>query len=427
MKLRAKRILRTLLLLVLLAVLVWGVVLFQRRQFTTITGIRTYQEKMYLPNADKLKLVTLGFEHLYADLLWLRAIQAFGSRWEAGGDMKPVFHYFDVITDLDPHFVEAYNLGNLVIGDEGGDYQRSLDILRKGMIYNPWDWELPYLGIYNSVWQMEDYEQGRWFAHMAARVPGRPEFVARMQEYVERKSGRLELAFGMNIQYLLRYLDDGNDVEARLTSQRIWDVLDRWYTDKMIEAARRFIAETGKDPRSLDQLVRSDAWESFRAPTMQALADAIQKYENYGPRVSPYQDQIREESYRTVTGEPPDPTGYGYVILDAVVDAVSNTTGTLAVSRETANDLPRDHFRYIISRSRLRDAINDYLISLTVRIQKYKNEHGKFPDTLEAMGGERIDYEDPLGGRVVYDPETGRLRSTGIEKTSRKWESILIY
>ena len=91
-------------------------------------------------------------------------IQAFGSGWQTeDGTQKPVFQYFDTLTDVDPHFISAYRFANLIIGDQRGDYVLGQEILRKGVYKNPMNYDLPYLGVYNAVWTEGKPEDARWF------------------------------------------------------------------------------------------------------------------------------------------------------------------------------------------------------------------------------------------------------------------------
>lgn len=403
---------------------------FQRRHFVKKRQFRPFQEKMYLPDGRKLKAFSLGFQHLYADLLWLRAIQAFGGRWQSGGaDMTPIFHYFDVVTDLDPHFIDAYKLGNLVMGDEGHDYPRSLEILRKGMLKNPNSWELPYLGIYNTVWQMSDLRSARWFARMADKTPGRPEFVARMGEFIERKTGRYELAFQMNLQYILRYIDTNNEMEAKLTSIRFWDILGRWNRSKLIEAARRFIKQEGRDPKSMDELVRSRSWEPLTLPTMENLAARIEEYRKQGKPLMPRYEQIYAESFAKIDGAPTDPRGFDYRIQQGAIPkpGSAESSDTLVIDLSLPETLPDNHFNYIVSASDLFDSLVEYVSGINQFIQKYQREHGRWPGSLEELVAGKFNYNDPLGGKFIYNPKTGQFSCTSIEKPPRKHSPIYLF
>jgi len=96
-----------------------------------------YRDSLYLPHGKQVNLMAIGYDQFLADFLWLRAIQAFGGYWRAGDKVsEAVYNYFDVISDLSPHFIEVYKFGNLVMGDEGGDYERALTFLEKGQRYN---------------------------------------------------------------------------------------------------------------------------------------------------------------------------------------------------------------------------------------------------------------------------------------------------
>ncbi len=435
-----------LLLVAIFAALFAGVVALQHRNFRNVRAYRPFQEKLFLPSGENLKLAALGFDNLYADLLWLRAIQAFGGKWYViNNDMTPILHYFDVVTDLDPQFIEAYKMGNLVIGDEGGDFPRSLEILRKGMVKNFGVWELPYLGIYNTVFQMNDYDQARFFALMAERCPGRPEFVARMQEFVERRAGRLEIAYRMNLQYLLEYIDAGNEQEARIITKRFVDVLNLMYLERLREAARQFIREYGRDPLSIQELVYSRAWTPYRAPTMESVKALLDEYKQRNEPLSPHFEEIHERSIVEIPGEPPEPNGFIYYIVPEWIPGQNGeepTTGTVIATRENADTLPDSHFNYIVNAWDIFAMLRDYTHGMNVQILSFHNAFSRFPKSIEELvawanlgrlpteeeiKAQGFNYRDPLGGEFSYDPETGIFICSTEENPPRLRPEIFFY
>ncbi len=443
---RRKRLIHTVILFILAALLLAGGALYQHRHFKNLRAWRPFQEKLYLPEGQKLRLASLGFANLYADILWLRSIQAFGGHWfVVNNDMSPIFHYFDVITDLDPLFFEAYKMGKLVMGDEGGDYPKSLDILRKGMIHNPTNWDIPYLGIYNTVWQMNDYRQARFFARMASRIPGRPDFIARMVEYVERRQGRLEIAYRLNLQYLLQYMDEGKEYEAKLMAKRFIVVLDRWNKEKLIENARHFIKLEGRDPTSLQELVHSPSWVPYKAPTMEHLNEIIQAERAKGGPLAPRLESIYERSFVEIRSEPPEPNGYVYLIVPEFIPGAAEseeTSGTIVATRENADSLPESHFGYILNAADIVDILRNYVSSMNMQLASFLTANNRYANSMEELifwiknkrlpatpeeNTEGFNYHDPLGGEFIYDPESRMLHSTTVENPPRLREPIDFY
>ena len=146
-------------------------------------------ELMYFPSGVLLKPMALGQPLTLADLLWLRAIQYYGEHRLSDNRFPFAGHIFDTITTLDPHFVEAYLFGGMVLVEEGRDIQRGLALLRRGMAWNPGRWELAFeTGFAYYVAARDDAQAARFFAH-AADMEGAPEYVIRFAAYVRGRAG----------------------------------------------------------------------------------------------------------------------------------------------------------------------------------------------------------------------------------------------
>src|SRR3990172_8086053 len=60
---------------------------------------RSIEETLYF-TSSALKRLSLGYKELLADIYWMRALQ-----------------YFDILTDLDPKFVNAYRFGGTFLSE----------------------------------------------------------------------------------------------------------------------------------------------------------------------------------------------------------------------------------------------------------------------------------------------------------------------
>jgi len=147
-----------------------------------------------LPRAAVLRPLLLGFHPLAADLYWLRTVQYFGAQLERDGRFPALHALVDLVTDLDPRFLEAYQLGGLflVIAKR---FPEATAIYEKGIARNPQRWELPYdLGRMYFL-EIRDYDQAlRWWL-VADRLPGRPHYLPRMIARLYAKTGALEMAW----------------------------------------------------------------------------------------------------------------------------------------------------------------------------------------------------------------------------------------
>lgn len=99
--------------------------------------------KFNLPSPDILKAITLGYDHLIADILWLQLIQYIGASNDMSTVLPENFSLIDSIITLDPQFVDAYIFGAYALTDNK-EFDKAITILEKGIKNNPKEWYLPY-------------------------------------------------------------------------------------------------------------------------------------------------------------------------------------------------------------------------------------------------------------------------------------------
>lgn len=214
-------------------------------------GARPGQPLLYLPNGRHLKLMSLGHDSLVADAIYLWAIQ-FYSNYDRADRFRYVRHVFDgVITELDPHYVDAYWLGAMILIVEAHDLDAGLALLDKGIRNNPQEWILPYL----AAW--ESHHAGRYrlaeeYFGRAATVPGAPPVVVRMRAGMRGKTGDL----AGSIRMWEEIADDpASDARSVAIAQRqVRELGVRLDLGRLRESIERFRNENGRLPADLEEL-----------------------------------------------------------------------------------------------------------------------------------------------------------------------------
>ncbi len=146
-----------------------------------------------LPAPDILRPLLLGFHPIVADLYWLRTVQYFGARLESETASPHLYALVDFVTGLDPHFVDAFQLGALFLIIRG-QYPEAIAIYEKGIALNPSRWELPHdLGRLYFLELKDDAQALRWWL-VADALPGRPHYLPRFIARLHARTGRLETA-----------------------------------------------------------------------------------------------------------------------------------------------------------------------------------------------------------------------------------------
>lgn len=145
---------RTLGLVVALALMAFATRSARLSAFEQHQNAQRYEDVYYLPPADWLPAMSLGYESALADLLWCRALVYFGEDLGARGAGRHIFQYADAILTLAPDFRAAYRWASTVIIYKVTpatleEMQRGADYLRRAVQRWPDDGELRWdLGSY---------------------------------------------------------------------------------------------------------------------------------------------------------------------------------------------------------------------------------------------------------------------------------------
>ena len=127
----------------------------------------------YLPAGEYLKYATMGYSTLAADLVYLWAIQYYSTP-EITDRFDHLDHIFDIITDLDPLYLDAYEVGAIIAVYEAQDMDVALKILDKAIENNPDEWLFPFEAGHYAQWLLKDYRIAQKYYGIAMEIPGAP-------------------------------------------------------------------------------------------------------------------------------------------------------------------------------------------------------------------------------------------------------------
>nr|MBI3612341.1 hypothetical protein [Nitrospirota bacterium] len=207
----------------------------------------------FLPQGKYLRPITLGYNHIAADILWLRFVQVLGERKVTAQEYEWIYHALDVITTLDPQYVAAYQIGGIVLTELAQRIDLSNRLLEKGLQPNPTAWQIPFALGYNHFFFLQDHERAAEYMARAARLPGRPPYVPRLAARLYAQAGNPEVA--------LEFLDA---VWRQTQDQTVRDALELRMKEVAIErdirileqAVARYGQRHGRVPQTLAELVK---------------------------------------------------------------------------------------------------------------------------------------------------------------------------
>ena len=240
-------------LILLLAVLLPSWVLLQRSLDTRRDRWPDTYPLLFLPSGAYLRATSLGYPTVLADALYLWSIQYYGHHRTAEG-RQYLWHIFDVITELDPRYIDAYLTGALIMAVDMIDADNAIRLLDKGFANNPGEWILPLDAGFYSFIDLEDYERAASYFEMALAVPGVPDIVERLRAGMYEYLGDLETALG----FWADIHDSAEDDRIRsIAWQHVYDIRVELDLELLRDAVLRFREEHGQPPAELAALARA--------------------------------------------------------------------------------------------------------------------------------------------------------------------------
>jgi tetratricopeptide (TPR) repeat protein len=128
-------------------------------------------ELVYLPQARYLKLMSLGYNNVLADVLWFRTISYFGTHYRSDRTYPWLAHMCELVTDLDPRAQHVYRFAATILPWEAGQADAGIRLLRKGVEALPDSWLLHYWLGFSYYFFQNDFESATKYLRIAARLP----------------------------------------------------------------------------------------------------------------------------------------------------------------------------------------------------------------------------------------------------------------
>lgn len=147
------------------------------------------QDRLYFPSGRALVESSVGFREMAADYLWFRFVQYFGSYAKGHHDLRYFDLLVDAITRLDPRFVDAYHFASLVAWSELGDFEKSIDLLKRGILANPDSAKLHFQVGFTYYVFFQDYRRSATWFEAAARCPDGGEMESRFAAFARYRAG----------------------------------------------------------------------------------------------------------------------------------------------------------------------------------------------------------------------------------------------
>ena len=206
----------------------------------------------YLIPSKFSRILALGNQGLLSDFLFLKTATYIGGKSAPSlgeADWQFVFRSLDVVTDLDPYFVDPYMLGEGLLAWDAEQPELANQLLIKGTKYRTDDWRLPFFIGFNHFYFLKDYETAAGHIMTAAQLPGSPAYLKTLGARLAYYGGKSKTA----LLFLQEILAETNDPLLRKYLSKRLTALERAVLIE--EAVEKFKAQQGRVPNPLSELV----------------------------------------------------------------------------------------------------------------------------------------------------------------------------
>lgn len=213
------------------------------------------QELLYLPNEHLLTHFTAGMAPVIASVLWLRTLSYTVAEFHGDGRFTWLAQMGDVVTRLDPHFLNAYRYTAMFLAALRADDDASIELLQRGIPHNPQAWQLPYeIGMVYLTNRRDEPGAATMAAHwlQAATATGTaPNKVWATAEGLMQQHRMADLERAMWIEVLETAEDD---FERSIAVRKLEELAIRETVTALNEAVGVFEERMGRAPGSLAEL-----------------------------------------------------------------------------------------------------------------------------------------------------------------------------
>ena len=209
---------------------------------------------LYLPSGRYLKTVTFGYEGLAADLLYIWSIQYYSNY-----QIPDRYDYLDqiyrrVIAELDPHFLDPYLVGSMIMSVEANRDDLALRLLDDGARSNPGEWILPFQAGFICYHRLHDYTCAKNYFERAQSIPGAPAPVRRLTAEMFNRLGDKRTS----LRYWAEIHDTADSDYVRQVSWlHVHDLSIQIALEDLDALVARYEEREGRPPRNLETLVRA--------------------------------------------------------------------------------------------------------------------------------------------------------------------------
>lgn len=209
---------------------------------------------LYLPNGKYLRAVSLGYQQVMADVIYLWSIQFYSE--DRGAEQGEYLEhiYGSVLAELDPYYLDPYLTGAMIMALEANDVEMALRLLDRGMKNNPDSWILAADAGFYAYLQLHDFQRAEAYFRRAVEIPGSPPVLERLRAGMAEKRGARREAY---LAWLEIYETAEDDFTRTISFRHVHDLKIELDIERLQAEVADYRRRNGRYPESLEVLVET--------------------------------------------------------------------------------------------------------------------------------------------------------------------------
>jgi tetratricopeptide (TPR) repeat protein len=207
--------------------------------------------RLRVPNPDRARVFTLGFEPLIADYYWIQALQIAGDRKPPPDANRTIFEIVDFVTELDPWVDHPYRFAALWLIESPEEVRQANHLLQRGIAYHPDEWRNRFYLGYNLFFFLEENARAADVLERAIVLPGAPDYLGAFVTRLRASSDSLDTA----ALFLQKLIAQAEDEYTKAEYLKAHDEIETERRARFLDGARaEFWKRHGRDIREPSEL-----------------------------------------------------------------------------------------------------------------------------------------------------------------------------
>lgn len=208
---------------------------------------------IYVPSGKFLKYATFGYSSLAADLIYLWTIQYY-SDFTIADRFTHLDHIISIINELDPAYLDPYDIGSLIAVYEARDIDVAFRILDRGFEKNPREWFFPFQAGHFAQMMLKDFDLAREYYRKTMAIPGAPDIAKRLYANAAFRTNDYRTAWET---WLEVYNTAPDERIKKIAAGHLYRVKAAMDVQALGQAIKAFQGRAGRPPSTLAELVRA--------------------------------------------------------------------------------------------------------------------------------------------------------------------------